>query len=173
MSRTYTKEDCISALQKAADTLGKSPTREEYSELDIYPTHSTIYDICGTWNNAKKEAGLEEYSPGRQHSKKPKLVEMDNDEWLSLSPSKRHRIRKRTRLQRIKLIEGCQNCDFDKHPSALEFHHIDRFTKSFEITSGYVSGNKNWDEVKKEIKKCEVLCSNCHKIEESELRYTQ
>jgi hypothetical protein len=54
----------------------------------------------------------------------------------------------------------CEICNFS-HPAALDFHHIDPTQKKFTI-----SPNKhNKKEVLEEIKKCRVLCSNCHRIE--------
>jgi hypothetical protein len=54
----------------------------------------------------------------------------------------------------------CETCGFN-HPAALDFHHIDSSQKRFGI-----SINKhNKKEVLEEIKKCKVLCSNCHRIE--------
>lgn len=55
----------------------------------------------------------------------------------------------------------CNRCGYTNQ-EALEFHHIDKTTKDFNI--GCVA-NKSWDSILKEIKKCELLCSNCHRIE--------
>ncbi len=58
----------------------------------------------------------------------------------------------------------CEICGFN-HPAALDFHHIDPHLKNFTI-----SPNKhNKKEVLEEIKKCKVLCSNCHRIEHASL----
>jgi len=54
----------------------------------------------------------------------------------------------------------CENCGVN-HPAVLDFHHKDPSTKLFDITSK-VGGQP--DMIKKEIAKCIVLCSNCHKI---------
>jgi hypothetical protein len=58
------EQDCVDAIKKAADTLGHSPSRPEYSSLDISPHHATISKKCGSWNEAKKKAGLETVGPG-------------------------------------------------------------------------------------------------------------
>ena len=54
----------------------------------------------------------------------------------------------------------CQNpeCGYDKCVDALEFHHLGN--KEFAISSG---NTKSWEKIKKEIDKCLLLCSNCHK----------
>ena len=61
----------------------------------------------------------------------------------------------------IKAELKCERCGFD-HPAALDFHHKDPTQKSFGI-----SANKHIDKEKvlDEIKKCEVLCANCHRVE--------
>lgn len=69
----------------------------------------------------------------------------------------------RAKQAAIKYLGGkCQRCGFDKHSAALEFHHTDPKEKDF--TLGNV-GNKTWALLKKELDKCILLCSNCHKIE--------
>ncbi len=44
----------------------------------------------------------------------------------------------------------------------LEFDHLDPTQKSFSISQAVKLGYR-WPDVKKEIKKCRILCSNCHK----------
>ena len=56
----------------------------------------------------------------------------------------------------------CNRCGYDDH-RALEFHHPnddkDRFNPCV------IARMRSWENVLKEINKCEVLCSNCHRIE--------
>ena len=54
----------------------------------------------------------------------------------------------------------CVKCNED-HISCLEFHHIDSTTKDFGISSAVRYKNK--EKLFKEIEKCIVLCSNCHR----------
>jgi hypothetical protein len=56
---------------------------------------------------------------------------------------------------------SCIKCGFN-HPAALDFHHRDPSEKEFGISS-YRQRNKEF--ILKEIEKCDVLCSNCHRIE--------
>lgn len=66
----------------------------------------------------------------------------------------------------------CQICGYDKCYQALEFHHINPEEKEFTIS---YNQNKSWKTMSKEIKKCTLLCSNCHRelhaglIDESKL----
>lgn len=54
----YTKSDCLDAIREAKKILGKNPSRSEYDSLDIQPGTTTISEICGSWGEAKKNAGL-------------------------------------------------------------------------------------------------------------------
>lgn len=62
--------------------------------------------------------------------------------------------------------KSCERCGFDDI-RALDFDHIDpaekRFTIARAINDGYA-----WEEILKEIKKCRILCSNCHRIRTAE-----
>lgn len=66
----------------------------------------------------------------------------------------------------IKYLGGaCARCGYDKHPAAMEFHHRNG-KQDKEFTIGGVS-NRKWEVIKKELEKCELLCSNCHRVEHS------
>lgn len=54
----------------------------------------------------------------------------------------------------------CQICGYNKSKFALDFHHI--FNKDFAIST-IISNPKKWKDVIKELKKCVLLCSNCHR----------
>ena len=56
---TDRQEECIEALNEAADKVGESPTVEEYRQVDVTPSETTIKEAFGTWNAAKQAAGLE------------------------------------------------------------------------------------------------------------------
>lgn len=62
----YTKADCLAALRRAQEISGSSPTKREYRDLDILPSESTITSHCGSWNEAKREAGLKLRTDGRE-----------------------------------------------------------------------------------------------------------
>lgn len=84
----------------------------------------------------------------------------------NLNPAVRDRERdvglERTqRLAAIKMASGCVDCGYAKHWSALDFDHLPGFKKLFNVG---VNVNRKWCEVEREITKCEVVCSNCHRI---------
>ena len=53
---------------------------------------------------------------------------------------------------------GCADCG-ERDPVVLEFDHLR--DKEFSISSGI--RERNWDQVLREISKCEVVCANCHR----------
>lgn len=55
----------------------------------------------------------------------------------------------------------CQNCGYDKYYGALDFHHLDESKKEFAISQ--YGHSRSWERVKKELDKCIMLCSNCHR----------
>lgn len=55
----------------------------------------------------------------------------------------------------------CCICGYNKYKGALEFHHLDPSKKDFGISAkGYT---RSWELIKKELDKCILVCSNCHK----------
>ena len=55
---------------------------------------------------------------------------------------------------------GCEKCGYSKNYAALEFHHLDPETKSFQLDLRSLS-NRKWLAITEEAKKCILLCSNC------------
>ena len=63
----------------------------------------------------------------------------------------------------IKLSSGkskCAICGYNKFHGCLEWHHLDKSVKLFQL-SGYASSRSD-KEIEDEKKKCIVLCCNCH-----------
>lgn len=61
-------------------------------------------------------------------------------------------------LRNFKLSIGCKDCGYNSHHAALEFDHIHN-NKEINVCNA-----KSIERAKIEIQKCEVVCSNCHKI---------
>lgn len=77
------------------------------------------------------------------------------------------RLKRSLMLNRIKIECGCSHCGYDKNALGLQFHHLDKNNKSFTI-SGNIT-HKPLMDLLKETEKCDVLCANCHIIEEHRL----
>ena len=76
------------------------------------------------------------------------------------------RVAETKRIQRqkwaiFKSTLSCQNCGFS-HPQALDFHHIDPQPGDKKVY--WLVGNGRIRAAFEEIKKCAVLCANCHRM---------
>ena len=67
-------------------------------------------------------------------------------------------------LNDYKLSKGCRECGYKKSPYALEFHHRDRRLKIKNVSNFRKSSWTQLENIVKEVQKCDILCSNCHKI---------
>ncbi len=56
---------------------------------------------------------------------------------------------------------GCKICGYSKNITALEFHHLDPSQKLFVLDSRSFS-NRSIKAIEEELKKCILVCSNCH-----------
>lgn len=73
-----------------------------------------------------------------------------------------------------KVSNGCSICGYSKHPSSICFDHIDNSSKSEHVKNGYskrssaggmfrlYSKKHSIDELITEIRKCRLMCHNCH-----------
>jgi len=56
----------------------------------------------------------------------------------------------------------CCDCGYNKNLAALEFHHLNPAEKNFGIDLRKCS-NLQWDKLVDEVKKCVLICANCHR----------
>lgn len=76
-------------------------------------------------------------------------------------------------IRRYKVMVGC-SCG-ERRPECLDLHHRDRTTKTPKLSkikgSGRLyTGGSRWQdlsyaEIVDEIRKCDVRCSNCHRVD--------
>lgn len=76
--------------------------------------------------------------------------------------------KKQKYVEDYKVAIGCGMCG-EKHPACLELHHIDASKKEFTV-SEMVHRSKTKEAIDREIEKCVVLCSNCHRKEHFEAK---
>ena len=73
-------------------------------------------------------------------------------------------VSKRRRSLKRQLVEEaggcCVLCGFDEHPAALQFHHLDPSSKSFQLGEGGLT--RSITKLRAEAEKCVLLCANCH-----------
>jgi hypothetical protein len=74
LRRRYTDEDILMELKAAAERLGRSPTMREFAADDRARVHpQTVIDHFGSWNSAKRRAGL---LPRRYATKEELLAQL-------------------------------------------------------------------------------------------------
>ncbi len=74
--------------------------------------------------------------------------------------TKKSRTNKRVKLVSL-LGNNCWMCGYDKCVEALEFHHVDPSKKSFGLSVRECQ--YSWEKIFEEVKKCVLLCANCHR----------
>lgn len=91
--------------------------------------------------------------------KKQRKIAYEKNKVYYLTKNKRLKNRNREWLLEHKKNESCYCCG-ENDIAVLDFHHIKQKTKE---VSKMVSNTASIDTIKKEINKCVVLCSNCHR----------
>ena len=77
-------------------------------------------------------------------------------------------VRRRRKVKAILVREAggcCRICGYDRCAAALEFHHLDPEVKEFGVAQGGMA--RSIEHLRAEVRKCILLCSNCHAEVES------
>jgi DNA-binding CsgD family transcriptional regulator len=127
-------------------------------------TTNEINDI----NNFYKNHTIEETANYFNISRTTVVKYVDNKHKLFTDIENKERNYQRVKTRRNKLKEmaveylggKCVGCGYNKCIWALEFHHKDSNEKDFTIST---YSTLSWEKLKKELDKCELRCSNCHK----------
>lgn len=70
--------------------------------------------------------------------------------------------RQKRRQQAIEYMGGCcQDCGYNKCYGALQFHHLNPSEKDKDFYNKQFK-NISWSRMIEELKKCVLLCANCH-----------
>lgn len=107
----------------------------------------------------KKYRGLH---PDKKASSNKKWYEKNKKRYRLYGKKANDKVKKL--LYDIKKNLGCKECRM-KNPVCLDFHHRDPNEKEFSVGEAYAKHVK-LERILKEIKKCDVLCKNCHAVEE-------
>jgi len=79
-------------------------------------------------------------------------------------PNNGHTWKNKSKVLEALDIYRCQKCGYHgKNYASLDFHHIVTKSKKFSISKSF--SIKSVDDLLKEIKKCSIICKNCHKLE--------
>ncbi|MAH42137.1 hypothetical protein CL614_00160 [archaeon] len=68
----------------------------------------------------------------------------------------------------LKRGKKCEICGYDKHFSALDFHHKNAELKESSIAD-LITKTTNKQKILEEVEKCIIVCANCHR----ELHYNK
>jgi hypothetical protein len=71
--------------------------------------------------------------------------------------------RMRAFVQALKSESVCADCGQSPHYAAMEFDHAPGTDKLFCVSQFGMSANRNWTKLFAEIRKCEIVCANCHR----------
>jgi len=147
------------------DALGlyAKPTELEIKELQ------EIYDETGSSDKVAKLTGWSKPTVLRYIETKQK-IKLSDEELKKNNVEQVVSWRRRTKVKLVEYKGGkCERCSYNKCMDALEFHHKDKKQKDFSISG------KSWsyEKLKKEVDKCMLVCSNCHKEIHAELNLGQ
>jgi hypothetical protein len=89
---------------------------------------------------------------------------LNHDRQLKLAILRRNKYRSvmRTYINKIKDVP-CLDCKKRYQSCVMDFDHRDRKTKEIDI-GRMINGGWSKEKVDIEIKKCDIVCANCHRI---------
>jgi hypothetical protein len=100
----------------------------------------------------------------KELSKKNSAKHYANNKQKVLIANAKHRKNKRIEWQAFKATLACTKCGFN-HPAALDFHHVFKLDHK---SVNKLAQQGLYKQARAEIKKCVVLCANCHRIHHHE-----
>lgn len=121
--------------------------------------------------NSSKKDGLNSNCKACQKITKDKHYINNKTSYKEKSKQQKHKIIKQ--IMEVKQSLACIKCG-NNHPAVLDFHHRNPKEKEVNISQALSRFGWGLERVLKEIEKCDVLCSNCHRIlhyEENIARY--
>lgn len=96
----------------------------------------------------------------RKYQNKWKKKKLINNKKHFQQIQEKHREKRRRWFTELKMKFSCIECG-ESDPRCLDFHHRD--PKSKKDTISRIVTNNSINDVMKELKKCDPLCSNCHR----------
>ncbi len=95
-----------------------------------------------------------------QRAKNWRVVKENNPNWRK---ERNAQIAENNRKLKRKMVElmgdVCSDCCMQYPDFVYDFHHLDPTQKDFSIGK-----SRDWEKIEKELAKCVMLCSNCHRI---------
>lgn len=139
----------------------------------LYDENNLVECLCGCGQKFPlydKEGRKRKYIIGHSHKKYEDLTQYKR-EWNHRNRESRYEYKKAyIRSKKGKLIElegnKCSNCGLEydgENACMFDFHHKDPNIKSFPLGLNTIQ-NKSWASILDELVKCDLLCSNCHRM---------
>lgn len=111
--------------------------------------------------------GTPEYGRAWRDHHRDKLTAERKEKYHTEGKSKIARRAKR--INAYKLAKGCEMCGYNEHSVALDFDHINPKEKKFSVS--HRLQHSTIKTLIAEIRKCRVLCANCHRVKTQEERF--
>lgn len=158
--------------EKLVELINKNLSQRKISEiLNVSQTNLRYW-----LNKFELKTNIKQYNECSDKKKCPKCKENKRlDEFYSRRNRKGNSVycktcsnsesRERFKNFKIKCVDykggKCERCGYNKYIGALDFHHLDPSQKDFGIAK--VKLHSFDDKVKRELDKCILVCSNCHR----------
>jgi len=124
---------------------------------EFYDDGNLVYEVA-------EKFGVHKNTVGRHIKLRPNQT---IEEKREINKLRKRRERKELKNKAVEYKGGCcEKCGYNKCNEALEFHHLDPNEKDF----GIGGRTRSWENVKKELDKCMMVCANCHREIHEELK---
>lgn len=120
--------------------------------------HRTVCRNCTKEQDKKRLLDPEQAQKGRDRALRHYY---DNQEKAQNRNGNRQLLLK---MKAVQVLGGkCEECG-ENHPACLQFHHINPEEKSFSLSTKTLAATIQfpWEVILEELKKCKLLCANCH-----------
>ena len=133
-----------------------------------------MYKICNSCDRAFPQDEFPKKSEGKTHPKCKECYTKYNREYYHRNPSQRFSARKSNKKSRVKISlliqesknKPCADCGNSFPYYVMDFDHL----KEKEFTISAKAHNYGRKKLQEEIDKCDVVCSNCHRVRTWERR---
>lgn len=104
-----------------------------------------------------------------RHGEQPHMERSDSGTYRCRKCASEAVVKRRQRVKAILVAEAggkCIKCGYNRYFGALDFHHRDPLIKEFGISSKGMT--YSLARMRREAKKCDLICKNCHTELENE-----
>ena len=137
-TKKYCSKECMNTMRRQ-----KYSERERVSKDNSYKGEEKICPICGKYFYPKTASANQRMCC---YDCMPDGIQLTRGMFLA-------------KIKEKQFDGKCMRCGYNKCAKALDFHHLDPSKKDFTISNDHF----RLKEAVKEVKKCILICSNCHK----------